>query len=129
MLRNAKVQPMLPVKDLNAAEKFYEGTLGFQKVGGAPGAAAVYRSGDGVFSVYQSEFAGTNQGTAALWTVEDVGKEVEELKRKGVTFEHYDDLPMLTRKGDVHAGEGLEVAWFKDPDGNILSVQNEPAKT
>jgi catechol 2,3-dioxygenase-like lactoylglutathione lyase family enzyme len=126
MLRDAKVQPMLPVKDLNAAEKFYEGTLGFQKVDGAPGAAAVYQSGGGIFSVYQSKFAGTNQGTAALWTVDDVEKEVDELKAKGVTFEHYDDLPMLTRKGDVHLGKGLEVAWFKDPDGNILSIQNRP---
>jgi catechol 2,3-dioxygenase-like lactoylglutathione lyase family enzyme len=128
MLRDAKVQPMLPVKDLNAAEKFYEGTLGFRKVDGAPGAAAVYQSGDGIFSVYQSQFAGTNQGTAALWTVENVEKEVEELKGKGVTFEHYDDLPGLTRKGDVHHAGEITVAWFKDPDGNILSVQNRPAK-
>jgi catechol 2,3-dioxygenase-like lactoylglutathione lyase family enzyme len=127
MLRDASVQPMLPVKDLEVAEKFYEETLGFRKVGGAPGAASVYRSGDGVFSVYQSEFAGTNKGTAALWTVEDVEKQVEELKGKGVTFEHYDDLPGLTRKGDVHLAGDIRVAWFKDPDGNILSLQNRPA--
>jgi catechol 2,3-dioxygenase-like lactoylglutathione lyase family enzyme len=129
MLKDAKVQPMLPVKDLEAAEKFYGETLGFRKVGGAPGAATVYQSGEGTFCVYRSEFAGTNQGTAALWEVEDVEREVEELKGKSVTFEHYDDLPALTRKGDVHVGEGLEVAWFKDPDGNILSLQNRPARS
>ena len=88
----------------------------------------VYRSGGSALCVYRSEFAGTNQGTAALWEVSDVEGTVEELKAKGVTFEHYDDLPGLTRKGDVYRADGLEVAWFKDPDGNILSIQNRPAK-
>ena len=51
---------------------------------------------------------------------------VAELKAKGVTFEHYDDLPGLTRKGDIHRAGDFRVAWFKDPAGNILSVQNRP---
>ena len=42
---------------------------------------------------------------------------VEELKSKGVTFERYDDLPGLTRKGEVHEAGTLKVAWFKDPGG------------
>ena len=50
--------------------------------------------------------------------------EMNELKAKGVNFEHYDNLPGLTRKGDIHHADGLTVAWFKDPAGNILSVQN-----
>ena len=43
------------------------------------------------------------------------------LKAKGVVFERY-DLPGLEREGDVHVGHGLRVAWFKDPDGNILNI-------
>jgi hypothetical protein len=43
------------------------------------------------------------------------------LKAKDVAFEHY-DLPGLTRDGDVHFGGGMRVAWFKDPDGNILNI-------
>jgi hypothetical protein len=43
------------------------------------------------------------------------------LKAKGVSFEHY-DLPGLTVQGDLHVGQGIKVAWFKDPDGNILSL-------
>ena len=124
MLANRDVQPMLPVKDLKKAEKFYEDTLELKKVGSMPGAASVYQSGGGKLCVYHSDYAGTNQGTAALWEVNDVEKTVNELKAKGVKFEHYDGMPGLTRKGDVYAGGNMQVAWFKDPDGNILSVQS-----
>ena len=126
MLSSATVQPMLPVKDLERAGKFYEETLGLRRVGGEPDTALVYQSGDSTLCVYRSEFAGTNQGTAALWEVDDVEGTVAELKAQGVTFEHY-NLPGLTRKGDIHLAGDFKVAWFKDPDGNILSVQNRPA--
>jgi hypothetical protein len=53
---------------------------------------------------------------------------VAELKRKGVTFEHY-ALPGLTLEGDIHRAGDFRVAWWKDPAGNILSVQNHPAHT
>ena len=128
MLGDFNVQPMLPVKDLEAARKFYEGVLDFEKVDEAPGAAVVYKSGNGVLSVYQSQFAGTNQGTAALWEVKDVEGLARELKAKGVTFEHYDNLPVLTREGDIHRAGDFRVVWFKDPDGNILSIQNRPER-
>jgi len=127
MLGDVNVQPMLPVNELGVARKFYEEKLGLQTVGGAPDAAIVYRSGGGTLCVYRSKFAGTNQGTAALWEVSDVEGTVEELKAKGVTFEHYDDLPGLTPEGDIHRAGDFRVAWFKDPDGNILSIQNRPA--
>ena len=123
MLGNATVQPMLPVKDLNSAKKFYEQTLGLKKIGEMGDEAVTFRSGEGTLVVYRSEFAGTNKGTAALWEVDDVDGTVNELRGKGVKFEHY-DLPGLTRKGDVHLGGPMKVAWFKDPGGNILSVQS-----
>ena len=126
MLNDATVQPMLPVKDLEAARKFYEGPLGLKKVGEEPDAAVTYKSGGSTVVVYKSEFAGTNKGTAALWEVKDVEATVKELKAKGVPFEHY-DLPGLTRQGDIHQAGDFKVAWFKDPDGNILSLQNKPA--
>ena len=123
MLSEATVQPMLPVKDLDVAKKFYEGPLGLKKVDEEPGAAVTYQSGGSTLCVYQSEFAGTNKGTAALWEVNDVDRTVAELKAKGVTFEHY-DLPGLTREVDIHLADDFKVAWFKDPDGNILHVNN-----
>ena len=128
MLGDFDVQPMLPVGDLEAAKAFYEGKLGLKSTGEVPDTAVIYQSGGGTLCVYRSEQAGTNQGTAALWEVDDVEGMVEDLKGRGVTFVHYDDLPGLTRKGDVHSAGPMRVAWFKDPAGNILSLQNRPAK-
>lgn len=128
MLNDVTVQPMLPVKDMDVARKFYSETLGLEEVGGEPDAAVVYRSGASSLCVYRSEFAGTNKGTAALWEVKDVEGTVRELKARGVIFEHYDDMPHTTRHGDVHHAGDIRVAWFKDPDGNILSVQNTPKR-
>lgn len=126
MLRNVPVQTMLPVKDLKVAGKFYEETLGLKRAGGTGDEAVVFESGGSTLCVYRSEFAGTNEGTAALWEIEDVEGTVEELRGKGVIFEHYDNLPGLTRKGDIHLAGDFRVAWFKDPAGNILSIQNNP---
>jgi len=123
MLSDARVQPMLPVKDLGRAKKFYEETLGLKKTGEMGDEAVTFKSGGTTLVVYRSEFAGTNQGTAALWEVDDFDGTVKDLKSKGVKFEHY-DLPGMTRKGDIHVGGAMKVAWFKDPGGNILSVQN-----
>ena len=56
------------------------------------------------------------------WTVgDDVESIARGLKAKGVTFEHY-DMPGMTRKGDVHVAGDMKIAWFKDPDGNILCI-------
>ena len=129
MLRDATVQPMLPVKDLAAAERFYQEALGLERVNAESGVAVVYRSGTSTLVVYRSQFAGTNKGTAALWEVDDVEGTVRELKAKGVPFERYDDLPGVKREGDIHRAGAITVAWFKDPAGNILSIQNRPART
>jgi len=126
MLKDAEVQPMLPVKDLAAAEHFYRQTLGLDEIEVMPDTALTFRTGTGSICVYRSEFAGTNKGTAALWEVNDVEGTVEELKGRGVKFEHY-DLPGVTRHGDVHVAGAIRVAWFKDPSGNILSIQNSNA--
>jgi len=127
MLNNAHVQPMLPVKDLESAEKFYEKTLGLERVDAEPRVAVTYRSGDSTLCVYRSDFAGTNKGTAALWEVDDVEATAKELKAKGVTFENY-DMPGITRFGDIYRAGDFSVAWFKDPAGNILSIQNRLAR-
>ena len=82
----------------------------------------VYRSGKTTFNVYRSKYAGTNRATAMTWEMgDDVKGVAQALKAKGVKFEHY-DMPGLTVDGDVHVGDGMQVAWFKDPDGNILTI-------
>ncbi|MER8391897.1 VOC family protein [Mesorhizobium sp. M1340] len=122
MLANSNATANLAVKDLAKARAFYEGVLGLKEVNNEGGELIVYESGDTAINVYRSNFAGTNKATAVTWTVGDeLGKIVEALKSKGVAFEHY-DMPGLTLEGDVHVGQGMKVAWFKDPDGNILNL-------
>jgi catechol 2,3-dioxygenase-like lactoylglutathione lyase family enzyme len=123
MLQDANAIATLAVKDLNVAARFYEDTLGLTRADAADNEAIILESGDSRINVYRSRFAGTNQATALTWTVDDVEDVVRTLKAKGVRFEHY-DLPETKRKGDVHLNGDMKVAWFKDPDGNILSLVN-----
>jgi catechol 2,3-dioxygenase-like lactoylglutathione lyase family enzyme len=122
MLGGKDAAATIPVRDMNAAKKFYEGTLGLKLVDAQESEALTYKSGGSNILVYRSQYAGTNKATAATWGVgNDIEKVVQALKAKGVTFEHY-DMPGMTRKGDVHVGGSLKAAWFKDPDGNILAL-------
>jgi uncharacterized protein (TIGR02246 family) len=111
----------LAVKDLSKARKFYEETLGLKPIHEEGTEVVVYRSGNSTVNVYRSDYAGTNQATAVTWTVGNLEEVVKELQSKGVTFEHY-DMPGLRREGEIHASPGMKVAWFKDPDGNILNL-------
>ncbi len=122
MLGDTDATANLAVRDLDAATRFYEGTLGLQRAGSEGEELIAYRSGNTMLSVYRSEFAGTNKATAVTWDVGDkIGEIVAALRGKGVTFEHY-DLPGMTRDGDIHVDRHMKVAWFKDPDGNILNL-------
>lgn len=70
--------------------------------------------------------AGTNQATAVTWMVdEELQGLVQRLQAKGVVFELY-DMPGMHREGAVHRSDSdsMKVAWFTDPDGNILNIVN-----
>jgi catechol 2,3-dioxygenase-like lactoylglutathione lyase family enzyme len=124
MLGSKDAAATLAVSDLERARDFYENTLGLapmQDLGGA----ILYKSGNSVVLVYPSEYAGTNKATAASWAVgDDFDAIVGDLRTKGATFEHYDDLPETTRDGDVHTMGEFKGVWLKDPDGNILNLTN-----
>jgi hypothetical protein len=81
----------------------------------------IYRSGDSYFSLYPTEFAGTAQHTLGTFTVRDVDAAVADLRGRGVRFEDYDLPGIKTVNGIAELG-GIRGAWFKDPEGNILSV-------
>jgi predicted enzyme related to lactoylglutathione lyase len=121
MLRDADAIATIAVEDLGTAVRFYEEKLGLTRAGTEADDVIMFESGDTRINVYRSSFAGTNQATAVTWAVDDVGDVVRELKAKGVMFEHY-DLPHTRLQGDVHVSGHIRVAWFKDPDGNILSL-------
>ena len=124
MLGDKDVIATVAVKDLELARKFYEGKLGL-KVKSVEGSEAVtFQSGRSELIVYRSQYAGTNKATALNWRVgEGIEKEVAALREKGVTFEHY-DMPGMKLEGDIHVMDHMKVAWFKDPDGNILNLIN-----
>ena len=121
MLGKTDATPMIAVKDLDRARRFYADKLGLETKDEWGGEGATMKSGDTLINVYRSKFAGTNKATALNFDVDDIDKEVSELKEKGVMFEHY-NLPGLERQGDLHVADGFKTAWFKDPDGNILSL-------
>jgi catechol 2,3-dioxygenase-like lactoylglutathione lyase family enzyme len=122
MLGDIDAAANIAVKNLDAAKKFYEDTLGLKQVGAEGQELIVFRSGTSTIYVYESQYAGTNQATAITWVVgEDIENVIRRLKDKGVTFEHY-DIPDMTRQGDVHVGGNMKVAWFKDLDDNLLNL-------
>ena len=124
MLGDKEAVATIAVKDLAAARKFYEGTLGLKVLSAQGSEAVTYQSGSSKVIVYRSQFAGTNQATVANWLV---GSDIETIARglaeRGVRFEHY-DLPGLTRQGDLHIMGTFKTCWFRDPDGNIISLMN-----
>ena len=123
MLGDKNAVANIAVKNLDTAGKFYQDTLGLTKIK-AESDAIVFRSGESLLNVYRSDYAGTNKATAVTWAV---GAQLENIVRaltaKGVKFEHC-DLPATRRENDVHIAGDMKVAWFKDPDGNILNIVN-----
>ncbi len=122
MLGNKDALANVAVKDLARARRFYEGTLGLEKVDEEGEEVLAFKSGNSTLLVYRSDYAGTNKATAVTWMVgKDVEGVVRDLKAKGVKFERY-DMPGVKHEGDVHVAGDMKVAWFKDPDGNILNI-------
>ncbi|HEV8177738.1 MAG TPA: VOC family protein [Gemmatimonadales bacterium] len=124
MLASTDAIATLPVRDIEAARKFYEDTLGLKPTGSEEPGVLGYKSGKASVLVYESQYAGTNKATAVTWAVKDLEGFVRDLKARGIRFEHY-DMPGTTRKGDIHGSGKTKAAWFKDPDGNILALVSE----
>jgi len=124
MLADKDVMATIAVRDMAVARKFYEQTLGFSPAGAEEPGVVTLRSGNSTVLIYESQFAGTNKATSATWGVgNEMDAIVRNLQKAKVSFEHY-DLPGLKRDGDVHIAGDFKAAWFKDPDGNILHINN-----
>jgi len=126
MLKNSPIIPYIPVADLARARKFYE-----EKIGLTPkevyAGGVIYECGGGswVF-MYPSAGAGTSKASTAFWDVDDVEKEVAELKARGIVFEEY-DLPGITMVDGIATGGGAKTAWFTDSEGNIMAISQRIA--
>ena len=124
MLSDAPVAPALPASDLARARAFYEQKLELSVVEENPGEVTFACGGGTVLFVYPSEFAGTNQATAAGFRVADLDAAMARMRDRGVVFEDY-DLPDLKTVDHVCEFGDERAAWFKDPDGNVLCLHQD----
>ncbi len=125
MLKNWNSSAIVAVKDLRRARKFYEDTLGLTAGEDSMPDVVGFKTGETWLTVYESEFAGTNRANAVVWGVGNgIDTIVADLKAKGVVFEHYPESDGFRLEGDVHVAGEMKMVWFKDPDGNILHLNN-----
>ena len=121
MLQDSPMYAYIPAKDIARARKFYEETLGLQpKEEYAGGVVYVFAGGTACF-LYPTPNAGTSKASQAFWSVDDLEREVAELKSRGVVFEEY-DMPGIKMQNNIVTAGGAKTAWFKDSEGNILAV-------
>jgi len=122
MLQDSPLYAYFPARDLVRARQFYEGTLGLvPKSLNNGGVTYAFAGGTAAF-LYLTDNAGTSKASQAFWAVEDVDREIVELKKRGVVFEQYDNMPgQRSPAGAIIAG-GAKAAWFKDSEGNILAI-------
>jgi len=123
-LNDSVVTANIPAADLDRARGFYADTLGLSPVRENDGGLVYTTSGGTTFLVYQTEFAAQDGHTIAQWHVDDVAKEVEDLRTRGLAFEHY-DLPGVTWEGDAAAVPDMgHAVWFKDSEVNIMCLDD-----
>ena len=125
MLKDRNSSAIVAVSDLERARTFYEDTLGLTRSPGEEEKGVLgFRTGDTGLIVYQSDYAGTNRANAVVWQMKgDLVETVNHLRAKGVTFERY-DFPGMEWRDGVHEAGPVKLAWFKDPDGNILHLNS-----
>jgi len=123
MLADKDSSAIVAVSDIAAARGFYVDTLGLAPVQDHQN-MLVLKTGGTQLVVYVSDYAGTNKANAVVWGVgEDMEAIVSALLGKGVKFEHYPDMG-LDYSGGIHSSGDFKAAWLKDPDGNILHINN-----
>ncbi|QQR36172.1 VOC family protein [Devosia oryziradicis] len=123
MLKDKNSSAIVAVKDIAAARGFYVDTLGLEPLQDSDD-MLVLNTGSTQLVVYVSDYAGTNKANAVAWGVgEEIEAIVSALLGKGVSFEHYPEMPG-EYSGGIHSSGDFKAAWFKDPDGNILHLNN-----
>lgn len=125
MLKDRNSSAIVAVSDIARARRFYIQVLGLEPVGEEMDGVMVLRTGATHLVVYRSDAAGTNRANAVVW---DVGDEIDAivaaLAANGVVFEHYPEIGEFD--GNIHHADGMKLVWFKDPDGNILHINQMP---
>ena len=123
LFKTAKSFSSFSVNDLQTAKQFYGETLGLD-VNETPEGLELHTGKNTVF-LYPKPNHTPASFTVFNFLVDDIEEAVEELAALGVTLEHYNLPDMKTDNRGIFRGPGPQIAWFKDPAGNILSVVEE----
>lgn len=124
MLTKALVLATVPTTDLERAKRFYGETLGLSDAAlDAHGDGVFYRAGDGTMLHVYERPSEPSENTAVTFLVQDLEAVMADLRSRGVAFEEYDMPELKTENGVYSEPNGFKVSWLKDPDGNILSIE------
>ncbi|HEX3266260.1 MAG TPA: VOC family protein [Candidatus Limnocylindrales bacterium] len=127
-ITDAPVHASLAAVDLARARAWYAEKLGWEP-SREPDGTLVYEVFGSAFTVFETPNAGTAKNTVMSWNVPDVSTEVTRLRARGVQFEEYDFGEYKTVDGVMADPEGGKTAWFKDSEGNIISLTSSPQDT
>ena len=129
MLKDSPIIPYIPATDIQRARDFYETKVGLVAKEVVAGGVVYECAGGSWIFLYQSSGAGTSRASQAFWQVQDIEREVAELRARGVVFEEYDRPGALKTVNGISTGGGAKAAWFKDSEGNIMALIEPLSKT
>ena len=121
MLKDSKAFSGFSANDISKAKEFYGHTLGLE-VSESNGLLHLHLAGGNTVLIYPKPNHAPATFTILNFPVNDVSKTVDELTRRGVRFEIYNEPNLKTDEKGIFRGGGPIIAWFKDPAGNILSI-------
>ncbi len=124
-LGKCNIVAFVTVTDADKAKDFYRDKLGLRFVRDEPPFAIVFDANGVMLRLVMGQKAAPIPGTVLGWNVPDVRATVLELQSVGVEFERYEFMKQ-DELGVWTTPTGAKVAWFKDPDGNLLSVSEHP---
>lgn len=126
MLKHSKAFSGFSVNDIPKAEKFYGGILGLVVKDNPMGLLELHIEEGNHIIIYPKPNHVPADFTILIFPVTNIDEAVDELIKQGITFEQYEAPIKTDEKGICRSGgKGPNVAWFKDPAGNILSVLEE----
>jgi predicted enzyme related to lactoylglutathione lyase len=120
MLNESKIVAFAATSKPDGAKKFYEQTLGLRLIADDP-FAVVFDANGIMLRVQKLQTHTPPNHTMLGWDVADIRAEINELTERGVSFERYEWLEQ-DESGVWTSPSGAKIAWFKDPDGNVLSL-------
>jgi predicted enzyme related to lactoylglutathione lyase len=120
MLNTSRIIPFVPTKNPAKAREFYETVLGLKFLRDEP-FALVFDVDGTMLRVTKVQDFSPARHTVLGWEVADINATIAELSKRGVRFERYDGMTQDI-SGVWASPSGARVAWFKDPDGNVLSL-------